>query len=278
MVGKKADHIKGPDLMHSATEGVRTGMELFRSVAQKTLPALALGGRSEPLEEGAPVLVIQGFAMHDWTTLTLRHHLDSLGHDSFDPDIGFNLGVRGNLIERMEQRLEEIADKHPGRRISVVGHSLGGIQGLLLSYRHPDLIDRLVTMGSPFGAAQSKGGANRIVYGAYEFLNPDDAVLSEELESYIAEGRPHAAVTSIYSPFDGVIAPAAAVNPWGDEGVHRAENIEVQGSHCGMIVNVDVWDILADRLSTSHENWRTFNWENTAKKTALPLDLAPVKG
>ena len=264
-------------MLHGATEGVRTGMEFFRSVAFNTLPSVVFGKNEQPEGQGAPVLVIQGFGLHDFTTWTMRRHLDGLGHDSYDPDIGFNLGVRGHLLDRMESRLEEIAERNAGRKVSIIGHSLGGIQGLLLSYRHPDLVERLITMGSPFGDAQRKGGTNRLIYGAYEFLNPNDDNLVGELAEHMSGGRPHAAVTSIYSFSDGVIAPDAAVNPWGDAGEHRAENIEVVGSHCGMIVNLDIWTILGDRLSTPHENWRPFTDEIKAQDPEMAAALVPAR-
>lgn len=251
--------IKAPDLRHGATEGIRTGLELFRSAVWHTVPSL-LWGRQQEIT-GSPVLVVQGFAMHDLTTWTLRRHLDDLGHDAFDGNIGLNLGVHSGTMERLEERLAHMEEEHPGKKVTVIGHSLGGIQSLLLTYRHPHRINRLMTMGSPFGAARLEGGANRLVYGIYEILNPDDADLVEELNDYMQDGPPEAAMTSIFSHADGVVAPESAINPWAEDGHPRTENVEVKGSHCGMIVNPDVWTILADRLATPHENWRPFDWE-----------------
>lgn len=277
MAGRKPPKIPGPDLIHGATEGVRTGFELARSAAYKTLPSLVFGKQANPEAQGTPVLVVQGFGMHDLTTWTMRRHLDDLGHNSFDPDIGFNLGVRGHIIDRMEERLVRMADQH-GQKVSIAGHSLGGIQGLLLSYRHPDKVERLVTMGSPFGVAQLRGGANRLIYGAYEFLNPNDDDLVEELAEYMKDGPPEAAVTSFFSYTDGVVAPKAAVNPWGGKKGHKAENVEVEGSHCGMIVNLDVWTALANRLATPHANWKPFSWEEeSGQEIGVTPELVPAK-
>ncbi len=263
--------IEAPKLFHGATEGVRTALELFSSAVRHTVPSL-MWGRSQEMT-GSPIMVVQGFLMHDITTWNLRRHLDDQGHDAFDGDIGINLGVHSHTIEKLEDRLAQIMEKHLGKKVTVIGHSLGGIQSLLLSYRHADKIDRLITMGSPFGAARMQGGTNRIVYGAYEILNPDDSDLVEELSAHMEKGPPDVAVTSLFSAADGVVAPQSAVNPWAEEGHPRTENVEVPGPHCGMIVNTQVWEVLAERLSVSPTNWRPFNRSEAERSVDLAPDL-----
>jgi hypothetical protein len=60
--------------------------------------------------------------------------------------------------------------------------------------------------------------------------------------------------TAIYSRTDGVV-------PWQNcrQSVsHRAENIEVRGSHCGLGVNVAVAFAVADRLTRTGDQWQPF--------------------
>jgi len=41
--------------------------------------------------------------------------------------------------------------KDPGTKIVLIGHSLGGLVGRSFSEKHPDLVDRLITVGTPHG-------------------------------------------------------------------------------------------------------------------------------
>jgi hypothetical protein len=56
---------------------------------------------------------------------------------------------------------------------------------------------------------------------------------------------PPVPTTAIYSRTDGVVAWQACIQEGPGEHV---ENIEVQGSHCGLGWNAQVLEILADRL------------------------------
>ncbi len=266
--------INPPNLMHGLTEGTRATYEFLTSSAFSTLPSMLF---RQADQEGMPTLTIQGFMMHDLTTWNMRQFLSSNGHHPYDADIGLNFGITGGAFNRLEGRLQKISDENEGRKCAIVGHSLGGIQGLLLAYRYPDLVGKLITKGSPFGAARMEGGTNRIVYGAYEIINPDDDALVAELNEYMEGGPPEATVTSLYSLTDGVIAPDGAVNPWGEQGIERTENIEINSSHVGMMHNREVWAILHDRLSAPDENWRPF-YEPDEPEAETVLDGALVHG
>lgn len=68
-----------------------------------------------------------------------------------------NGGCTRAASETLEQRIETIAVKR-GRKVTIVGHSLGGLMARGLAGRRPDLVDGIVTLGSPIlapGAAHS---------------------------------------------------------------------------------------------------------------------------
>ena len=64
-----------------------------------------------------------------------------------------NSGVPGR--HKFEQQINDIAKRasrlaeSTGARVSLVGHSLGGMFAREIGRRHPQLIDRVLTMGSP---------------------------------------------------------------------------------------------------------------------------------
>ena len=59
--------------------------------------------------------------------------------------------------------------------------------------------------------------------------------------------------TSIYSRSDGVVAWQACIQ---DGHAPHTENIEVEGSHCGLGWNPDVLAIIADRLRQPRNAWQ----------------------
>jgi hypothetical protein len=58
--------------------------------------------------------------------------------------------------------------------------------------------------------------------------------------------------TSIYSRTDGVVAWQACIQPGRR---HDIDNVEVEGSHCGLGWNAMVPEVVADRLSQPRGRW-----------------------
>src|SRR5437762_1690162 len=60
----------------------------------------------------------------------------------------FNVGCSGELLERLEDRLEELVERQ-GSRAAIVGQSRGGTLARVLARRRPDLVSGIVTLGTP---------------------------------------------------------------------------------------------------------------------------------
>lgn len=73
----------------------------------------------------------------------------------------------------------------------------------------------------------------------------------------IAEIRkpPPVPFTSIFSRSDGIVSWQCCVEQEADQ----AENIEVHGSHSGMVVNPMVLHAIADRLAQDEGKWQRFD-------------------
>jgi pimeloyl-ACP methyl ester carboxylesterase len=198
-------------------EGVRAFAERLFYV-----PSAPLLERA-PRGDGHPVLVLPGFLAADDSTRVLRRYLRKLGYSSHPWLLGRNLGSRGLVRERLVERAAELADRH-GRKLSLVGWSLGGIYARELAKRMPELVRQVITLGSPFGDAPETKGA------------------------------PPVPATAIYSKTDGVTHWRSCRESDGPE----RENIEVPGSHCGLGWNpLALWAI-ADRLAQTEGAWRPF--------------------
>jgi hypothetical protein len=82
--------------------------------------------RRAPRGDGHPVLVLPGLIANDTSTAFLRAYLGGLGYAVHGWGLGRNLGMKPGLEGRMLGRLQALQAEH-GRKVSVIGWSLGGV-------------------------------------------------------------------------------------------------------------------------------------------------------
>jgi pimeloyl-ACP methyl ester carboxylesterase len=234
--------ISPPSLLWLLLEGRAAG-ELATTLALRPLL------RRLPDGDGHPVLLLPGFLAGDVSTRPLRAFLRDLGYWAHRWKLGRNLGIRGDLEERLRRRLEEVHERH-GRRVSLIGWSLGGVYARVLANRFPALIRSVITLGAPFAADTKANNSWRL----YEWLT--QARLDELPHDRLHEFRrtPPAPTTSIFSRTDGIAAWQTSVQR---EGPH-SESIEVPGSHLGLGFNPLVLFAIADRLAQPEGAWKPF--------------------
>jgi pimeloyl-ACP methyl ester carboxylesterase len=150
--------------------------------------------------KGPPALVIPGFVAHDRTTAPLRRALADAGWRVHGWNMGLNLGVRADTIERLTKRLDAIGDQEP---ILVVGWSLGGLFARELARAVPDRVRAVATLGSPFSGDPKQNN----VWRAYELVarhKVDDPPIPRITD------KPPVPQLALWSRRDGLIAPRAA--------------------------------------------------------------------
>ena len=109
-------------------------------------------GIGVPPGDGSPVLCLPGLLGSDAYLAVLRGWLRSVGYLSYPSDFCIAAGSPFALIERTVRRADHIATT-TNRRLTVVGHSLGGLIGRAVARVRPDLIAHVVTLGSAVGHA-----------------------------------------------------------------------------------------------------------------------------
>ncbi len=138
-----------------------------------------------------------------------------------------------------------------GRKVSIVGWSLGGVYARDLALQAPDMVRCVVTLGSPFANDVRATNATRL----YELLSGEGADDNPELRAAIAGDLPVPA-TSIYSRTDGIVNWHTCLLRPSD----TSENIEVHlASHIGLGVNPAALWAVADRLAQSEGEFKQFD-------------------
>jgi pimeloyl-ACP methyl ester carboxylesterase len=137
-----------------------------------------------------------------------------------------------------------------GRKVSLVGWSLGGIFARELARAHPEMVRQVVSMGSPFGASPRATNVWRV----YERVSgqPIDQIDPNLLRRM--REPPPVPSTAIYSESDGIASWRACMEPDGA----LTDNVRVASSHCGLGVNPLAAWVIADRLAQPEGAWRKF--------------------
>jgi pimeloyl-ACP methyl ester carboxylesterase len=203
--------------------------------------------RLAPRGDGHPVLVLPGLSASDASTRPLRRFLRDQGFTPYGWGLGPNHGPRPGAEQRMQARLAELAAQH-GRKVSLVGWSLGGVFAREMARRAPAEVRQVITLGSPFAGAPKASNAWRL----YERLSGRKVEDWPDREAMKAP--PPVPATAIYSKSDGIVAWQGCREREGAQ----SENIEVEGSHCGLGHHPAVLHAIADRLSQPEGAWRRF--------------------
>ena len=243
---KEINAITRPPAVLAALEIPRAGFEGLSLVWSSPMLAAA------PRGDGHGVLVLPGFAANDQSTALLRSFLQALGYDVHPWRLGWNLDHRtvGSRGERVTRQIDKIAAA-TGRKVSLVGWSLGGVIAREAARRIPQNVRQVITIGSPFCGNPHANNVAQI----YEWLSgmrvDSPAALRRVAQGPLPLPLPSSA---LYSKTDGITAWENCVAIPD----HQTENIEVHSSHFGMIVNPDVFCIVADRLAQPEDSWSPF--------------------
>jgi len=217
------------------------------------LPLLSLAPRGD----GHPVLVLPGLVASDVSTRPLRGFLKNKGYAVSGWRQGRNLGLRHGVQEAMVDLVHELCDAH-GRKISLVGWSLGGLYARQLAKMMPERVRSVITLGSPFAGHPKATNAWRV----YEFASGRRADEDHRLGGALSEPPP-VPTTAIFSRTDGICAWQGCM----EKSSPIAESIEVESSHCGMGHHPAVVYAVADRLAQAEGEWSPFDrsgWRSLA--------------
>ena len=206
--------------------------------------------RRAPVGDGHPVIVFPGLSASDASTSPLRAYLNGLGYKASGWNQGFNFGPRGGVLKAAKWQVEETV-RASGRKVSLIGWSLGGIYARELAKDMPDLVRSVITLGTPFSGSHKSTNAWRL----YQLTSGRD--IARETAQYDLPRAPSAPTTSVFSRTDGIVSWQASQQAPCAQNPHT-ENIEVVASHVGLGLNPSAWWAVADRLSQPEGQWKRF--------------------
>lgn len=179
-------------------------------------------------KDGQPVLVIPGFGASDRATLGLQRALAAAGFRVAGWGMGFNLGTKADTLDRIVARLDAFA---AGRPAVLVGWSLGGLYAREVAKLRPDLVAKVVTLGSPFSGDPRANNAWRL----YEYVagHPVDR---PPIDAEVGV-KPPVPTIALWSRRDGMVAPSCAMGR-EDQSDRR---VEMDCSHMGFATSKRAW-------------------------------------
>jgi hypothetical protein len=201
---------------------------------------------------GQPVMLVSGLLAGDDSLGFMARWLKNSGYRPARAGIACNVDCSGRSLERLERRVEVLAER-TGQKVAVVGQSRGGSFARVLATRRPDLVSGIATLGSPLtnglavhpavrGSIYVIGALGTIgapgVFGQSCLRGDCCTDFWQELRSDFPAG---VGFVSLYSRTDGIVKWRSCMDP-------AAELVEVRASHCGMAVNAEVYRAVAATL------------------------------
>ena len=214
-------------------------------------------GFGVPRGDGSAVVIIPGFLGTDLYLTELFAWLRRIGYKPYFSGIGLNAECPNLLIQR---HLTETMDKalaETGRKIHLIGHSLGGVIARSAAGQRPKDVTSVITLAAPIRGTV----AHKTVLRAAEAVRL--RILQEHGQGVLPDcytGRctcnfldslhrsmPSAMTqTAIYTRHDGIVdwRYCMTMNPDVD--------VEVPGTHIGMAFNPAAYAVVAERLAMSN--------------------------
>jgi len=211
-------------------------------------------GYGIPGGDGSAVVVVPGFLGTDLYLTQLRTWLRRIGYQPYVSGINRNNECPNLLIRRHVHEAIQEAYQCTGRRIHLIGHSLGGAIARAVAAQIPDRIASVITLAAPIQGVAAHGAVMRtaemvrkqILERNGKGVLPDcytGACTCAFLESLKGRFPRSVRQTAIYTKTDGILDWRVCCT--GDPKV----DFEVSATHIGLAFSPLVYSVVARRLA-----------------------------
>ena len=211
-------------------------------------------GLGVPRGDGSAVVIIPGFLGTDLYLTELHAWLRRIGYRPYFSGIGINAECPNLLIQRRLNQTIEKALSETGRKIHLIGHSLGGVIARSVAGDRPKDVASVITLAAPIRGTV----ANRAVLRAAEAVRlrileehgkgvlPDcytGRCTCNFLDSLHRRVASKMLETAIYTRQDGIVDWRYCMT------MDPEKDVEVPGTHIGMAFNPAAYAVVAERLA-----------------------------
>ena len=209
-------------------------------------------GLGVPAGDGTAVVIIPGLLGMDLTLFELHGWLTRVGYRAYFSGMGLAADCPNVLAKKLTATIDR-AYVETGQRVHLIGYSLGGIFARSAAVRMPGRIASVTTLGSPFRGlvvhplVLTLGNLVRHRIRR-RYPNPPQGCATSRCSCAFARSLRRkwprsVAQTAIYTREDGLV-------DWrycrtGDPKV----DVEVGGTHLGLIFNSTTYLLIAERLA-----------------------------
>ncbi len=215
-------------------------------------------GYGIPRGDGSAVVVVPGFLLNDLYLTEFRAWLRRIGYRSYGSGIGINAECPNLLIKQHLMETVEKAHAETGRKVHLIGHSLGGVLARAAASQMPERVASVITLGAPFRGVSVHPmilRAVNLVRGQIHERNGEGvlpacytgACTCRFLESLVLRLPRTVRRTAVYTKTDGIVDWKVCMTG------RKANDFEVSGTHIGLVFNPIVYELVAKRLAGKRE-------------------------
>jgi pimeloyl-ACP methyl ester carboxylesterase len=189
-----------------------------------------------PRGDGSAVVLLPGMLASNSSLNELRRWLRRIGYRPRCAELERNDGCPENTLDCVIDAVDR-AHTETGRRIHLIGHSLGGLLARGAAMARPGKVGRVVTLGSPVNGVRVHPAV--ALGGALFMRNDCDGTCFAELQRPLPANIEE---ISVYSKTDGIVE-------WETCRGASCESIEVRSSHIGLVANAEAYRAIATTLA-----------------------------
>jgi len=211
-------------------------------------------GYGIPHGDGSAVVLVPGIFGTDFYLAQFRGWLQRIGYEPHYSGIRVNTECPNLLIRQYVAAAIEKAHQSSGRKVHVIGHSLGGTIARSVAAQLPDRVASVITLGAPIRGLAAHPAVLRTAQLVRQGIleRHSSGVLPDcytaqctcnFIESLIGKFPKSVRQTAMYSKSDGIMD--WHVCRTGDPDV----DVEVSSTHIGMVFSPLAYRMVAERLA-----------------------------
>lgn len=206
---------------------------LFRLARRDTVCA-------PPARVPKKVMLLPGFGAHPWRMRYFARNLEAAGHTVKRWGMGFNFGASVDRFALIERRLLQLYERYDREPLVLIGWSLGGVLAREIAKRHPTMVAKVITMGSPFSGDPHANNGWR-VYQAVAGHRVDDPPIAA-----VTHEKPPVETVALWSPRDGIVSPRSACGKPGE----RDRAYALRCKHMGFVYSREAIETVLSELDS----------------------------